>query len=137
MTAVIPETHRSLLEAPIYVVLVTVMPDGQPQATLVWASCDGEYVYVNTARGRQKDKNMAARPMVTLFAMAPNDPYHWIEVRGEVIEMTEEGAVEHIDALALAYEGHASFFGGPEPEERRKTMRRVKCKIRPLKVNTH
>ena len=137
MTATIPDTHRSLLEAPIYVVLVTVMPNGQPQATLVWASCDGKYVYVNTARGRQKEKNMAARPMVTLFSMAPDDPYHWIEVRGEVVEMIEEGAVEHIDALALAYEGHTSFFGGPEPEKRRETMVRVICKIKPIKVNTH
>lgn len=58
MGAAIPDKYRDLLDGPVVVALVTVMPDGQPQATPVWCSYDGSHVWVNTARGRQKDQNM-------------------------------------------------------------------------------
>jgi PPOX class probable F420-dependent enzyme len=136
MTTAIPQSHRDLFNAPVHVVLATLMPNGQPQLTPVWASCDGEYIFVNTARGRQKEKNMSARPVVTVFSIDPKDPYRWAEVRGVVEEIIEEGAVEHIDALAQAYEGRMGYFGDMVPESRRATMVRVICKIKPVKVVT-
>ncbi|MDX1436994.1 MAG: PPOX class F420-dependent oxidoreductase [Anaerolineales bacterium] len=132
--APIPANYRQLLEAPVHVVLATLMPDGQPQLTLVWSSCDGEYIYINTARGRQKEKNMTARPQVTLFSADPRNPGRWIEVRGRVVEMTEEGAVDHINALAQAYDGTEDYFE-KLPASRRAAMVRVICKIEPVKVN--
>jgi PPOX class probable F420-dependent enzyme len=136
VTATIPESHRDLFNAPVVVVLATLMPNGQPQLTPVWASCDGHYIFINTARGRQKEKNMSARPMVTVFSIDPDNPNRWAEVRGVVEVITEEGAVPHIDALAQAYEGRRGYFGDMVPESRRETMVRVICKIKPVRVVT-
>ncbi len=57
----IPDTHRDLVERPIVAVLATVNPDGTPQASPVWFDYKEGFVRVNSAKGRQKDKNMRAR----------------------------------------------------------------------------
>ncbi|MBK9122398.1 MAG: PPOX class F420-dependent oxidoreductase [Chloroflexi bacterium] len=127
-----PEAARDLLERPIVVTLVTLMPDYQPQANPVWFSWDGEYIWINTARGRAKDKNMTARPKVTVLFVDPDDPYRYLEVRGEVAEVTEEGGLEHINYLSDRYFGRPDFFGSDH--KRRATEVRVIYKIRPVKV---
>ena len=107
----IPDSHRDLLEKPVYAVLTTVMPDGQPQSTVVWVDYDGEQVRYNTARGRQKDRNVARNPKVTVLLMDPENPYRWLEIRGRVDEGTEEGAVDHIESLSWKYKG-MKYYGG-------------------------
>ena len=134
MSAMIPESHRDLLEEPVFVTLATVMPDGQPQCSVVWCSYDGEHVLINTTRGRQKAENMAERPKVTLLAIDPEDPYRYLEVRGKVIEMTEEGALEHIDALAKQYLNAPSYYGHAAPAENQEKETRVICKIEPTRA---
>lgn len=82
------------------------MPDGQPQVTPVWCDRHGNQVWVNSALGRQKDRNMRARPQVTVAALDPQDPYRWLEVRGRVVEIVEgPEAHAHIDKLAQDYFG--------------------------------
>src|SRR5688572_24720888 len=112
MTTTIPDTFQDLLTATIFPTLVTVMPDGQPQASIVWFSYDGQHILVNTAKGRQKDKNMRARPKVTLVFVDPKDPYRFLEVRGKVVSVTEEGALEHINALSARYRNRPDYYGG-------------------------
>jgi len=131
----IPPTYKDLFERPIVVCLVTLMPDGHPQATPIWADYDGTYVRVNSARGRQKDKNMKQGAKVTVLVIDPDDTGRWLEVRGQVAEVTEVGALQHIDALNLKYEGHADFFANKE-DERGKEIR-VTYKIEPLRINTN
>jgi PPOX class probable F420-dependent enzyme len=135
MTNTIPDSHRDLLDGPVYVTVATVMPDGQPQMTIVWANYDGTFVKINTARGRQKDKNLIARPQATLLALDPNDGFRWLEVRGVVAERTEEGAVAHIDELCRLYTGKSSYYGDYQPAEKRHQETRVIFKIRPFRVN--
>jgi len=130
----IPDKFSDLLERPIVVNLVTVMPDGQPQATPVWADYDGTYVRVNTARGRQKDKNMKVGAKVTVLVIDPNDDGRWMEIRGQVAVETEEGAVEHINSLSAKYGGNPDFFANKE--DRRGKEQRVTYKIEPLRINT-
>ncbi len=127
----IPENARDLLERPIVVTLVTLMPDGQPQATPVWFSWDGAHIWVNTAAGRRKDHNMRNDPRVTVLIVDPNNPYRYLEVRGIVDIITEEGALDHINALSAAYFGRADFYAG-NPDQRGKETR-VIFKIKPLK----
>src|SRR5690242_2978553 len=103
--ASIPEKVRDLFEKPVAAALTTMMPDGQPQTTPVWVDYDGEYVRVNTARGRQKDRNMGKRAKVTLLLIDPSNMYHWVEVRGHVADVTEQGAEEHINSLSKKYTG--------------------------------
>jgi PPOX class probable F420-dependent enzyme len=95
----IPTDKRDLIERPTVATLVTLMPDNQPQATPVWFSYDGTHFWVNTAKGRQKDRNMRERPQVTLLMIDPENPYRYLEVRGKVDAITEDGAVDHINRL--------------------------------------
>lgn len=81
------------------------MSDGSPQVTPVWVDLDGDLVVVNTARGRQKDKNMRRDPRVSLAIIDPENPYRYIEIRGRIAEITEEGADAHIDKMAKKYLG--------------------------------
>jgi PPOX class probable F420-dependent enzyme len=134
MSTKIPDSHIDLLNAPNYVDVITVMPDGQPQATVVWCSYDGEHVLVNTAVGRQKEINMRERPMATVLSVDPDNPFRYIEVRGTV-EVTEEGAIDHANQLAKAYQNVDSYYGGVQPAELAEKETRVMCKIKPTHVN--
>ena len=131
----IPESHKDLLEGPVVVTLVTMMPDGQPQATPVWCKYDGENIIVNTAVGRQKDQNMKANPKVTVLAVDPRNPYRFIEVRGEVTHYTTEGALAVIDELAQLYFGREKFYGDKDPSEI--DEQRITFVITPRRVIAH
>jgi PPOX class probable F420-dependent enzyme len=136
MTLSIPESHRDLLNGPCVAALTTVMPDGQPQTTVVWCDFDGTYVRVNTMRGFQKEKNMRANPRVTLLAYDPRQPLRFIEVRGCVVEMTEDGALAHLDGLSELYIGRSPYFGECVPAELKERETPVLCKILPTHIVT-
>ncbi|MEW5961339.1 MAG: PPOX class F420-dependent oxidoreductase [Chloroflexota bacterium] len=135
MSTTIPDSHKDLIEGPVVVTLSTMMPDGQPQSSPVWCNYDGSHVLVNTIRGRQKYKNMLARPMVTILAVDPQNPYRFLEVRGAVEEMVEAGAVEHMNTLTRLYVNKPNYYGGFAPAEREGQEVRVICKIKPTRVN--
>ena len=130
----IPDSHRDLLEKPVCAALSTVMPDGQPQTTVVWCSYDGEHVLVNTMRGFRKEKNMRINPKVTLLIYDTLDPLRFLEVRGEVAEMTEVGAMEHLDGLAESYTGRSPYFGKVVTRKLMETETPVICRIVPKQV---
>jgi PPOX class probable F420-dependent enzyme len=132
----VPESHSDLIDSASYVVLTTLMPDGQPQTTPVWCSREGDYVLINTMRGFQKEKNMRANRRVTLLAYDPHDPLHNIEIRGTVIEMTELGALDHLNQLTSKYmqKPNAHFFGDSIPAELKTRFVPVKVKIVPTRV---
>jgi PPOX class probable F420-dependent enzyme len=132
--ATIPDSHRDLLDRPITVTLVTVMPDGHPQATPVWCNYDGTYVKVNSARGRQKVRNMDRDPRVTILAIDPDDDGRWIEVRGLVQDISEDGAADHIDELSLLYTNEL-YYGGRHPMELKNAQVRVIYRIKPVHVS--
>jgi PPOX class probable F420-dependent enzyme len=130
----IPESHRDLVNGPRVAALTTVMPNGQPQTTVVWCSFDGTHVLVNTMRGFRKEKNMRLNPKVTLLCYDPRQPLRSLEVRGTVVEMTEDGAMEHLDGLSELYIGKKPYFGECVPAALRETEVPVLCKILPTRV---
>ncbi|MCS7070374.1 MAG: PPOX class F420-dependent oxidoreductase [Anaerolinea sp.] len=132
MSHSIPEAYRDLLERPVVVALATINPDGQPQVTPVWCDYDGEFIRVNSADGRQKVRNMQQRPQVTLLFIDPDNPYRWMEVRGEVAAITAEGAVDHINALSKKYRGVEDYYSRNEAQRGKET--RLIFAIRPKKV---
>lgn len=136
MSAVIPDSHKDLLGAPVFATVVTVMPSGQPQASVVWWSYDGERIWVNSADGRQKNKNMERDPRVTLVAYDPKDPYRYIEIRGVVDEIVHDKDqwLPHINSLSLAYRGYEDYYKN-SPEKRGVETRTI-YKIKPTKVIT-
>jgi PPOX class probable F420-dependent enzyme len=101
----IPEAYRDLLERPVVVTLVTIMPDGQPQATPIWTDLVEGKIRVNTVVGRQKYNNMKERPQATVLAIDPENPYRWMEIRGEVTGESLEDGDEGIDKLSRDYVG--------------------------------
>jgi len=103
MPEAIPEKYRDLFQKRAFASLATIMPDGTPQVTPVWCDYDGTNVLVNTAKGRVKDRNMRRDPRVSLAIMDPDNPYRYLEVRGKVSEVTENGASSHIDKMAKKY----------------------------------
>ena len=130
----IPESHRELLAGPVNVVLTTLMPDGQPQTTPVWCNLDGDYVLINTMKQFRKAKNIKLNPKVTLLAYRLNYPFVNIEVRGEVVEITEVGALEHLNELNYLYSGKPNFFGDSVPAEFIHKFTPLKVRIEPLRV---
>lgn len=131
----IPDSHRDLLEGPIHGVLSTMMPEGQPQSSMVWADYDGEYVLINTTLERQKGQNMQRNPKVTLLVIDPQNGSRWIEIRGRVVEITEENAEIHADHLTRLYTGKQHFYGDIYPVQQRSKETRVIVKIEPVKIS--
>jgi PPOX class probable F420-dependent enzyme len=101
----IPEKYKDLFQKKAFGNLATLMPDGTPQVTPVWIDYDGTHVIVNSARGRQKDRNMERNPAVSVSILDPENPYRYLEIRGRVDNITETGADEHIDRMAKKYLG--------------------------------
>ena len=134
MTISIPESHRDLLAGPVNTVLSTVMPDGRPQTTPVWCNLDGDVVLINTMKQFRKYKNMLLNPKVTLVAYRLEEPIRNIEVRGLVVEMTEQGALAHLNELTELYGGGQEFFGDSVDTELQHQFTPVKIRIRPNRV---
>jgi PPOX class probable F420-dependent enzyme len=103
MPEVIPQQFRDLFNKKAFASLTTLMPDGSPQTTPVWCDTDGEHVIFNSARGRQKDRNVRRDPRVAIAIIDPDNPYRYLEIRGKVVEITEQGADAHIDKMAKKY----------------------------------
>ena len=130
MAGAIPDQFKDLFSKVAFAHLATLMPDGSPQVTPVWCDFDGTNVRVNSAKGRVKDKNMRRDKKVALSVQDPENPYRYLAMRGEVVEITEEGADAHIDSLAKKYLGKDKYpFRGPGEV-------RVIYKIRPVNVHT-
>jgi PPOX class probable F420-dependent enzyme len=103
----IPQRFHDLFEKRTFAHVATVMPDGTPQVTPVWVDydADADHVLVNTATGRQKERNLRREGKAGVSMIDPDDPYRWVSVRGPVAEITTEGAVEHIHELSRRYTG--------------------------------
>lgn len=134
----IPASHLDLIEGRFCAVLTTIMPDGYPQTTPVWYNREGDDILINTMDSFRKTRNMRLNPKVTLLIYDPANPLHNIEIRGEVVEMTEVGAVEHNDALAVRYmdKPDAKFFGDVIPAELAEQYHPVKSRIHPIRIRT-
>jgi len=130
----IPDSHKDLLVGAVNVVLTTIMPDGGPQNTPVWCNLDGNSVLINTMRQFRKSKNIQTNPKVSLLAYRLEEPLRNIEVRGRVVEFTEDDALEHLNELNLLYTGLPNFFGDSVDAELKHKLKPVKVRIEPVRV---
>jgi PPOX class probable F420-dependent enzyme len=129
----IPDSHADLLTRPVHGVLTTMMPDGQPQSSLVWVDFDGDCPLLNTTLERRKGRNMLANDRVSLLVVDPDDSGRFIQVRG-IAELVTEGAEAHLDALTRKYTTHPCYYGHVYPETQRARETRVIVRIRPSRV---
>jgi len=110
MPAAIPEKFLDLFSKRAFANLATVMPGGNPQVTPVWCDFQDGCVLINTARGRQKDRNMKRDPHVSVAISDPDNPYRYLEVRGQAEEVDSGGiADQHIDKMAKKYLGQDKY----------------------------
>ncbi len=108
--------------------IASLMNDGSPQLTPVWIDYDGQFLLVNTAEGRTKQKNFARDPRVAISVIDQNNPYNMVSIRGKVVQQTSDGADEHIDRLAKRYLGVDKYpFRAPDEK-------RIILKIKPEKT---
>jgi PPOX class probable F420-dependent enzyme len=101
----VPEAYLDLFERPSFGNLATLQPNGFPHVTPVWIDYDGEHLLVNTARGRQKERNVQRNPAVGVSVIDPENFYRYVSAYGEVADLREAGAVEHIHELSRRYTG--------------------------------
>lgn len=110
--------------------VVTLMPNGQPQAQLTWIDTDGEHILVNTEPQRQRAKNIKRDDRMTVLIHSADDPWDWAEIRGRVTETIDgQQARDHIDELSRKYVG-TDYRSPIGPEGR------VILVLEPTKVNT-
>ncbi len=131
MAVSLSDAARALLEGRNFAHLATVMPDGSPQVSAVWVDYDGKHVLVNTAEGRQKPRNLRRDPRVAVSVLDQDNPYAMVTIRGRVVELTHDGADEHIDSLSKKYLGQDTY------PYRQPGDQRVIVKIEPLHVSTY
>jgi PPOX class probable F420-dependent enzyme len=116
-----------ILNGKNFATVATVMPDGSPEATLVWIETDGTYIYFNTAMHRLKARNLKRDARVAIVVYDCNEPYSDVlAIKGRV-EMILEGANAHIDKLSRMYEG--------KPFDFRPAETRVIVKVTPERIH--
>lgn len=130
MAVPIPASHRDLLEGKTLANLTCHLKNGSILVNPIWCLAEGDTIVVNSAVSRAKDRALRADPHVTLTLLDPANPFRYLEVRGRVTEITEQGAEAMIDQLAKKYLGVDSY------PNRRAGEVRVTYRITPEKVRT-
>lgn len=109
MSESIEGRSRELLEAPNFGFIATQRKDGGPYGAIVWVDLDDDTVVLNSARGRTWPRNLERDGRVALLVENHENPYEYVAIRGRMVEITEEGADAHIDALAKKYLGQDTY----------------------------
>ena len=110
------------------VFIATIMKDGSPQLSPVWANYQDGHILVNTAEGRVKHKNVQRDPRVALSVVSNNDPLNMTTIRGIVVDIISDYNYVHADKLTRQYmnKQHYPF--------RRDGEQRITLKILPQHV---
>ena len=119
---------QKLFEQKNIVFIATIMKDGSPQLSPVWANHDSGYILVNTAEGRIKHKNVLRDPRVAVSVISHDNPLDMTTIRGKVEEIISDYDYTHADKLTQQYMGkeHYPF--------KRENEKRIILKIRPEHV---
>ena len=118
-----------ILQGKNFATVSTLREDGSIQSNVIWVHAEDGFVFVNSAEGRAWPTNLSRDPRVTLAVPNWEDPYEHVTTRGRAVEITPDGATEHIDSLAFKYRGEEIYSGKQRDE-------RLKIRIEPDHV-TH
>ncbi len=110
------------------VFIATLMKDGSPQLSPVWANYEDGFIFVNTAEGRIKHKNVLRDPRVAVSVVSKDNPLDMTTLRGTVVEMIPDYDYKHADKLTLQYMGRDHYPFKREDEKR------IIFKIKPERV---
>ncbi len=101
----IPDKYRHLFENPNFGSLGTVRPDGTVQVSPMWFEFDGETLRFTHTTKRAKYRNLQANPSMSLAVMDPDNPVHYAEVRGRLVEVIPDPTGAFYDQLHRRYGG--------------------------------
>jgi PPOX class probable F420-dependent enzyme len=114
----IPETHKDLLNSTALANVATIGPKGEPQVNPVWFDWDGEYLRFSQTKTRQKLRNLQRDPRIAISLTDPQNPYHYLEIRGVVEKVEEDPNLDFINAMAKKYMGKEKYPWHRPGEER-------------------
>ena len=103
--AAVPDGYADLLERPLYAHLATTRPDGTVQVNPMWFDWDGERLRFTHTTKRQKYRNVTSHRQVALSIADPDNPYRYLEVRGEVDDIEPDPAADFYMHLNNRYGG--------------------------------
>jgi PPOX class probable F420-dependent enzyme len=101
----IPVGYEDLLESTALAHVATLGPHGEPQSNPVWFDWDGEHVKFSQTKARQKYRNLQRDPRIALSIVDPENPYRYLEIRGEVTRVEEDPNIDFISSMAKKYLG--------------------------------
>lgn len=113
--------YRTLLDRPITVTLGLIGPDGRPSLTPMWFDHQDNKILVNTASHRPKCAWIRKQPRLTVLAVNPENPYHWIQIKCTVEreqrewEPGGEEVTKQLDRLWTKYTGNPPPYGLRDP----------------------
>jgi len=107
--------------------VATLSKDGSPHVTPVWADVEGDLILINTSEDSAKAKHLSD-PRVGISLVDQFNPYNMVTIKGRVVEMTSEGADEHLHKLAKRYLGIGKYY------YRKPKDKRVIIKVKPDKM---
>src|SRR5687768_2284213 len=116
MAVIIPDSHLDLLTQPIPVCVVTLMPDGTPQASVVWRLWEAPYILVSSPRLTQKTRNVTRDPRITFLMVDPQDSFRFLEIRGLVTAVRSDPDYAFLERITQFYMDKP-YYGGLEPIE--------------------
>jgi PPOX class probable F420-dependent enzyme len=82
VTVTLNDDTRELLDGRNFASVATLNPDGGPQTSVVWILREGDTVLFSTTAGRQKARNLARDPRISVAVFDLGNPYHSVEIRG-------------------------------------------------------
>jgi PPOX class probable F420-dependent enzyme len=129
MSSQLSDRAKALIDGKSFAVVSTIQPDGSPQSSVVWVKRDGDDILFSTVQGRRKHLNLVKDPRVSILINPAEDPYEYLEARGEVT-LTTEGGPELINELSHKYRGEEYGYDGPDDV-------RVVVRLTPRKVVGH
>jgi PPOX class probable F420-dependent enzyme len=113
----VPAGYDDLLERPLYGHLATARPDGAVQVSPMWFDWDGELLRFAHTTKRQKYRNVQSNPRVAMSISGPDNPYRYLEVRGDVERIEPDRAASFFLRLKDRYSGDAPPPDAPPPRE--------------------
>jgi PPOX class probable F420-dependent enzyme len=134
VSILVPDSHQDLLTLPLHVSFITLMPDGAPQASIVWRLWEAPYIWVSSPRKSQKTRNVTSDPRVTFLMVDPQNAYRYLEIRGLVQQIEDDPDCTFLDRITHFYLGKP-YYGGAEPIENKGQEQHVVFQIMPHKVN--
>ncbi|MEA2508756.1 MAG: hypothetical protein QOG21_838 [Actinomycetota bacterium] len=125
----VPDDFAQILQKKAFAHIASIAADGSLQSNPVWFDWDGSRLLFSTVKSRQKYKNLKARPAVAVSILDPDEPYRYLELRGDAeIDEEPEAAESFINRMSQKYTGEDWDRPGQE---------RVIVAVRPRRILTY